>query len=84
MITRDIRSYVSREWAAARESKDAFWAKRIDELGPTEGLRIADELRRQVIRQRPGWPTDEDRREDLLAHARLSELLRRAGSAGGR
>ena len=78
VITREIRSYVSRDWAAARASKDAFWAARIAQLGPIEGLRIADELRRQVVRQNPGWPTDEERHDDLATHTRLSELLRRA------
>jgi len=78
VITREIRSYVSRDWAAARASKDAFWATRIARLGPIEGLRIADELRRQVVRQNPGWPNDEERHDDLAAHTRLSELLRRA------
>jgi len=79
VITREIRSYVSRDWAAARESKDAFWATRIAQFGPIEGLRIADELRRQVVRQNPGWPDDEERHDDLAAHMRLSDLLRRAG-----
>jgi len=40
-----------------RDSKDAFWATRIARLGPIEGLRIADELRRQVVRQNPNWPS---------------------------
>ena len=79
VITREIRSYVSRDWAAARESKDAFWAMRIARLGPIEGLRIADELRRQVARQNPGWPSDAERNSDLAAHIRLSDLLGRAG-----
>ena len=84
MITRGIRSYVSRDWDAARESKDAFWAARIARLGPIEGLRIADELRRQVVRQNPDWPGDEERNDDLAAHARLSELLRHAGRSRSR
>jgi hypothetical protein len=84
VITREIQSYVSRDWAAARESKDAFWAARIARLGPIEGLRIADELRRQVVRQNPDWPSGEERHDDLAAHARLSELLRRASRPRGR
>jgi len=84
VITRQIRDYVSRDWQAARDSKDAYWAERIARLGPGEGLRIADELRRQVLRQHPGWPSDEDRRADLLAHVRLAELLRRASHSRGR
>ena len=84
VITRDIQSYVSRDWAAARESKDAFWATRIARLGPLEGLRIADELRRQVIRQNPEWPSDQERDDDVAAHVRLCGLLRRAGLTRGR
>jgi len=84
VITREIQSYVARDWAAARESKDAFWATRIARLGPFEGLRIADELRRQVVRQNPEWPSDEERHNDLAAHTRLSELLRRASRPSSR
>ena len=84
MITRGIQGYVSRDWAAARESKDAFWAARIARLGPIEGLRIADELRRQVIRQNPEWPNDQERHEDIAAHTRLSGLLRRASLSRSR
>ena len=77
MITRRIRDYVSRDWQAVRDSKDTYWAERIARLGPYEGLRIADELRRQALSQKPCWPSEEDRRDDLQAHARLAELLRR-------
>jgi hypothetical protein len=83
-ITVGIRGYVSRDWNAVRASKDAYWAERIARLGPGEGLRIADELRRQALRQQPGWPRAEDRRADLMAHVRLSEILRRASHARSR
>jgi len=81
VITRGLRSYVARDWAAVRASKDAFWAQRISRLGPVEGLRIADELRRQVLLQNPGWPDAQQRRQDLESHVRLSELLHRASRA---
>lgn len=77
VITRGITQFVARDWQAVRESKDAFWAERITRLGPEEGFRIAGELRRQVLLQNPGWPDEEARQADLLAHARLSELLSR-------
>ena len=84
MITRGIHDYVSRDWGAARDAKDAYWADRIDRLGPMEGLRIADELRRQALAQCPAWPSEEDRREDLAAHAKLSSLLQRVPRPGRR
>jgi hypothetical protein len=84
VITRDLRAFVARDWAAARAAKDVFWAQRIARLGPIEGLRIADELRRQVLQQHPKWPDAEERREDLSSHVRLSELLLRASPPGSR
>ena len=81
VITRGIREFVSRDWGAAREAKDAYWGERVARLGPLEGWRIADELRRQALLQHPGWPHAEDRRRDVLDHVRLAERLHRADSA---
>jgi len=79
VIERGIREYMSREWDVARRSKDEYWAERIARLGPLEGFRIAEELRQQALLQHPGWPSPSDRRDDIRAHERLSELLRRTG-----
>lgn len=81
VITRGIREFVARDWEKVREAKDAYWGERVARLGPLEGLRIADELRRQALLLDPAWPHPADRRQDLLSHARLAELLQRAGSA---
>ena len=80
MITRGIRELADRDWGAARESKETYWGERIARLGPGEGLRIAEELRRQVLTQDAAWPHPADRHQDFLSHVRLAELLR-AGSA---
>jgi hypothetical protein len=79
VITDGIHGYVSRDFRAARDAKDLYWAARIERLGPAEGLRIAEELRRQVLHQNPEWPGVVARDADLLAHTRLAELLRRGG-----
>jgi hypothetical protein len=81
VITRGIRDFVSRDWAAVREAKDAYWGERIARLGPIEAFRIAEELRRQVQLQHPGWPHADDRRRDLEAHERLAALFHRAAPA---
>jgi hypothetical protein len=81
VVTRGIRAFVDRDWRGLRDSKDDYWAERITRLGPAEGLRIAGELRAQVIAMHPDWPADDDREADLAGHARLSELLRRADAA---
>lgn len=79
MITRGIRDYMSRDWEAVRRAKDDYWSERIARLGPSEGFRIAEELRQQVLRSQPGWPSESERKEDLAAHLRLADLLHRAG-----
>jgi hypothetical protein len=81
VITRGIREFVGRDWTADRESKDAYWAARIERLGPIEGFRIADELRRQMLLQNPAWPDARLREADVVAHARLAQLFQRASPA---
>ncbi|MCC7417569.1 MAG: hypothetical protein IT176_10550 [Acidobacteria bacterium] len=81
MVTRGIRGFMERDWDAARASKDAYWRDRIVRLGAAEALRIAGELRRQMLMLRQDWPGAAQRRDDLLFHVHLAERLRRAGAA---
>ena len=81
MITDGIRAFMARDWQRARDAKDAYWAERIRRLGPVEGIRIADELRRQALLQHPDWPDAASRRDDLSHHVRISELFVRADAA---
>lgn len=78
VVTRGIREFVARDWMAVRKSKDVYWSERIARLGPVEGYRVAEELRRQAILGDPGWPGGQVRQMDLQSHARVAELLRRA------
>ena len=72
---------MARDWTSVRENKDAYWAARIARLGPIEGIRIAEELRRQALLRNPDWPDAALRRDDLLAHTRVTALLRRVSAA---
>ena len=81
MLTRDIRAFMSRDWQRARDAKDAYWAERVQRLGPLEALRIADELRRQTLLQHPDWPDAANRRDDLRHHVRMTELFARVDAA---
>ena len=78
VITRGIREFVARDWAAVRESKDAYWGTRIARLGPLEAFRVGEALRQQVRLHAPSWPDAASRHDDLCAHVRLAELFRRA------
>ena len=78
MITRGIVDFVSRDSRSVRQAKDEYWSARIARLAPDEGLRVADDLRRQVLLLDPTWPSAAERRRDVLAHVRLARRLRRA------
>ena len=52
MITRGIREFVSRDWGAAREAKEAYWGERIARLGSSEGPRLLPGF--EAILQREG------------------------------
>jgi hypothetical protein len=82
-VTQGIEEYVSRDWGLARRAKDGYWAARIRRCGPAEGIRVADELRRQMKLLDPEWPSPAERDRDLASHARVSELLQRADPARG-
>lgn len=84
MITRGIRELVARDWQAVRESKEVYWGERIRRLGAGEGLRVAEELRLQMLQRDPAWPDADTRAADLRFHISMAERLRRAGAARGR
>ncbi|HJQ36886.1 MAG TPA: hypothetical protein VKB93_07095 [Thermoanaerobaculia bacterium] len=84
VISSGIAEFLARDWDAVRRAKDEYWADRIAQLGPIEGFRIAEELRRQALLQNPAWPTAGERREDLAAHVRLAGIFSRADAACGR
>ena len=80
-VTIGIGAFMSRDWQRVRDFKDDYWAGRIQSFGPLEGLRIADELRRQTILENPDWLDPASRREDLASHIRLADLFALADAA---
>jgi hypothetical protein len=78
----DIVAYARRDWKAIARLKAEHWEAVRERAGRAEGIRIADELRRQVRLSHPDWPTPEERRDDLDTHARTSEKLKSAILAG--
>jgi hypothetical protein len=77
----DVRAFVDRDWGAQAELKERFWLDQKRRYGLQWALQAADELRRQVIALRPGWPSLEERDEDLAVHARVAAVLRRVARA---
>lgn len=78
MDPEQLRAFARRDWSLLRDLKRRFWLERRLRLGPGEGLRAADELRRHAHRVRPHWPTDAARAADLHAHMGLAAKLTRA------
>jgi hypothetical protein len=78
--TRDpaaLLAFVHRDWSSASRSKDLYWRdwKRLH--GPAGGIRMAEELRLQVLQARPDWPSPRERLADLAMHLRVIDALRR-------
>ena len=80
MRREDVLSYLRRDRSLVDASRVAFWSQRARAYGPADGIRVADELRRECIALHPDWPSREDRAADLANHERVSALLRRARS----
>ena len=72
-----LREFLERDWAAAARDKERYWRDYKREHGPAAGIRLADELRRQVLAARPDWPSAREREEDLATHLRVIEVIRR-------
>jgi hypothetical protein len=77
----EVRTFARRDWGAIAAAKNEAWLALRRARGIDGALAQADELRRQAREMRPDWPSEEERAEDLAAHNRVSEALRRAGRA---
>lgn len=75
MRNEDIVAFAHRDWQAIAAVKRRFWEQ--SRMTPAEALQIGDELRRHARALHDSWPTEEDRRNDLSVHIRVSESLRR-------
>jgi hypothetical protein len=80
----ELRQFARQDWAAAQRDKDLYWRDWKKQHGPAAGIRIADELRKQVLAQKPAWPSDEERRGDVETHRRVLEALDRVPPRRGR
>ena len=66
-----------RDWDVVALSKTEAWTAWKKQHGAAGAIMVADEMRKQVAAQRPGWPRDNDRLEDIMCHVRVAEALRR-------
>jgi hypothetical protein len=71
----DLVLFARRDWQALADAKAAHWSDLKRALGAGESVRIGDELRRHVLAQHPGWPSDEERALDLETHVRVADAL---------
>jgi hypothetical protein len=76
MNAADLRRFALRDWGLLAAGKAGYWARLRAEHGGGEAIRVADKLRREVQRQHPDWPSEEDRRRDLETHVRVSAAFR--------
>jgi hypothetical protein len=80
----DLIAFARRDWRAIAALKQRRWAQQKAQMTPAEALGVDDELRHHAQTIHADWPTEADRRKDLAAHVRVSEMLSRVKSPNGR
>lgn len=68
--------FLTRDWDAVAEAKEARWVSQLQRHGTAEGTRIGEALWVHAKATRPDWPSAESRALDLAHHERLARLLR--------
>ena len=71
----DFVRQLRRSSSVAAREKALYWRRYKQEHGPAAGIRIADELRRQVLATHPNWPSSEERAEDCTSHERILDVF---------
>jgi hypothetical protein len=76
-VDRDaLQQFARRDWPAIAKSKTRSWQNLKARRSAAEVLAVADQMRTHAQRQRPDWPTRQQRLDDLLVHQRVGEALR--------
>ena len=83
MDSEAARAFLGRGWTEAERLEREHWARLRWEEGPAALLRAAQALWDHVRRQRPDWPSERERAEDLAHHVALKRLLDQAARALG-
>ena len=74
----DLAAFARRDWKMVEDSKTTYW-KTLADSGDRERLiHAADALRRFAQECHPGWPSEEERTQDLESHARVASALSHA------
>jgi hypothetical protein len=76
MALHPASALIGKRWDLLAEYKDQRRRER-KKLGLTEALRVVGALRAQARFFQPGWPTQDDREEDLETHIRVAAALAR-------
>jgi hypothetical protein len=79
----DFAKRIVEDGKLAERARELYWRDYKRKHGPAAGIRIAEQLRCQVIAQRPSWPSPRDRAEDHAAHQRALDALARVGARSG-
>jgi hypothetical protein len=72
-----VRAFLDRPWDDLARLKADYWRAWKARHGALGALRMAEELRQEMLALRPDWPSPAERLEDLKTHLRVSEALRR-------
>ena len=82
MQPKDIAAFIRRDWSAVASCKEDQWLSERRRRGVRWCFEVAEGLRQQVLQRHPGWPTADDRRDDLDTHVLVGAALRRVRAVG--
>jgi hypothetical protein len=71
------------DWALAERLKALYWRDWKRQHGTAGGIRIADELRKQAVAQKPTLAHDAERRRDHRTHLSVLSALARVAARRG-
>jgi hypothetical protein len=77
---RDVEAYARRPWQRAAAARQRHWQAEV-ERRPLLAFEAAQALWAHMRMLRPDWPSDEERRLDLVHHVELKRALERVAGA---
>jgi hypothetical protein len=77
------QAFLRRPWGALASLEREHWAREFARRGPAATLEVSRLLWEHMRRVRPDWPSDAERRQDLVHHIALKRAIDRAARAFG-
>jgi hypothetical protein len=83
MDSQQLVAFACRDRGPVEALRAVHWTAWKLAVPPLQAIELADGLRRHALSLKPHWPDEREREEDLAAHRRVAEALRRVHTDAG-